>query len=221
MIFVDKWGWAKFFWANRTLESVTSSGWDPLCADPFLGKCARCSNTKEVQQKYNGNTIEIQTGCGIYCELLSIAFELAFVSWSAFGFSFSLFQFKLKDQYKSKHICTIGGENMIQKRYQTQNKCIWYSVNTLHFAIILFQSSGLNRTSLCSDAASKRIEQRNVRQGLQVRYPFEGQVMIFTGCQFIIDLNLNMVVIFSSDCYCAFNHIFNGGDHGEILMISK
>ena len=114
MIFVDKWGWAKFFWAKRTLESVTSPGWDPLCADPFLGKCARCSNTKEAQQKYNGNTIEIQTGCRIYCELLSIAFELAFVSWSAFGFSFSLFQFKLKDQYKSKHICTIG-ENMIKR----------------------------------------------------------------------------------------------------------
>ena len=86
------------------MESVTSPGWDPLCADPFLGKCARCSNTKEAQQKYNGNTIEIQTRCGIYCELLSIAFELAFVSWSAFGFSFSLFQFKLKDQYKSKHM---------------------------------------------------------------------------------------------------------------------
>ena len=174
MIFVDKWGWAKFFWAKRTLESVTSPGWDPLCADPFLGKCARCSNTKEVQQKYNGNTIEIQTGCGIYCELLSIAFKLAFVSWSAFGFSFSLFQFKLKDQYKSKHICTIG-ENMIQKRYQTQNKCIWYYVNTLPFAIIPFQSSGLNRSSLCSEAASKWLELRNVRQGLQVRYSFEGQ----------------------------------------------
>ena len=58
-------------------------------------------STTEIQWR---NTIEIQTGCGIYCELLSIAFELAFVSWSAFGFSFSLFQFKLKDQYKSKHM---------------------------------------------------------------------------------------------------------------------
>ena len=34
-------------------------------------------------------------------------------------------------------------------------------------------------------------------------------------------LLLNLVVIFSSDCCCAFNHIFNGGDHGEILIISK
>ena len=34
-------------------------------------------------------------------------------------------------------------------------------------------------------------------------------------------LLLNLVVIFSSDCYCAFNHIFNGGDHGEVLIISN
>ena len=56
------------------------------------------------------------------------------------------------------------------------------------YYVIPFQPSGLNRTSLCSEAASKWIELRNVRQGLQVRYSFEGQVMIFTGCQFIIDL---------------------------------
>ena len=135
------------------MESVTSPGWDPLCADPFLGKCTRCSNTKEAQQKYNGNTIEIQTGCGIYCELLSIAFELAFVSWSAFGFSFSLFQFKLKDQYNSKRMHNWGEyKTKVLSNTQQSHECNCYYVT---LEIIPFQSSGLNRASLCSEAASK------------------------------------------------------------------